>query len=519
MKKAYWFIGKQYKWLELNKGNVETDVLAKAGVRLKNFKVFSYENLKQAQNEILKVYENTGYPFANIRLSNFLVDNAGKVYAELYLEKEKLVIIDSLTVKGSAKINNRFLSNYLEIEQGDVYNEKKLRAISRRISELPFLKEIRKPYIDFKGDKAKVRTFLDKEQASKFDFVIGVLPQSGNEGGINISGDGLIELVNPFGLGEEMKLKYSGYPGKSRELKSRIQYPYLPVIPIGVDASFNLYLQDTIYRTTEARIGFRYNLGGTNYVQFYYENRSTALLGFDEQQLINNLELPDILDIANNYYGFQYRWQSLDYRLNPLKGWDISVNAAFGTKRVKRNAKIMSLQNPEDEFFSYGQLYDSISIKNLQIRTEFEIGKYWQLGQLSTLLTRWKGAVLRNLGNSEQRVIVHENEQYRIGGNQLLRGFDEQSIQADMYHILTLEFRYLLARNSNAFIFTDIGNRSNLLLNEKNRRVDFPYGFGLGVNFETKAGIFGLSYALGTQQGNPIQFRSAKIHFGYQNYF
>ena len=48
---------------------------------------------------------------------------------------------------------------------------------------------------------------------------------------------------------------------------------------------------------------------------------------------------------------------------------------------------------------------------------------------------------------------------------------------------------------------------------------DFPFGFGAGLNFETKAGIFGLSYALGKQNNNPIDFKSAKIHFGYVNIF
>ena len=44
---------------------------------------------------------------------------------------------------------------------------------------------------------------------------------------------------------------------------------------------------------------------------------------------------------------------------------------------------------------------------------------------------------------------------------------------------------------------------------------DFPVGFGVGVALETKVGVFGLTYALGTQQGNPILFNNSKVHFGY----
>ena len=49
----------------------------------------------------------------------------------------------------------------------------------------------------------------------------------------------------------------------------------------------------------------------------------------------------------------------------------------------------------------------------------------------------------------------------------------------------------------------------------------WPFGFGLGLTLETKAGLFGLSYAIG-KDSDPSRFvnlRNAKIHFGYVNYF
>ena len=48
---------------------------------------------------------------------------------------------------------------------------------------------------------------------------------------------------------------------------------------------------------------------------------------------------------------------------------------------------------------------------------------------------------------------------------------------------------------------------------------DRPFGFGSGMSFETKAGIFSITYALGKQFDNPIKFSSAKIHFGFVNFF
>ena len=48
---------------------------------------------------------------------------------------------------------------------------------------------------------------------------------------------------------------------------------------------------------------------------------------------------------------------------------------------------------------------------------------------------------------------------------------------------------------------------------------DTPLGFGAGVNFETKAGIFTFNYALGQQFENPLLVRNAKVSFGFRNIF
>ena len=47
-------------------------------------------------------------------------------------------------------------------------------------------------------------------------------------------------------------------------------------------------------------------------------------------------------------------------------------------------------------------------------------------------------------------------------------------------------------------------------------RFDTPFGFGAGVHLAVKSGVFYLEYALGRQLGNPISFKTGKIHFGVQ---
>jgi len=44
-------------------------------------------------------------------------------------------------------------------------------------------------------------------------------------------------------------------------------------------------------------------------------------------------------------------------------------------------------------------------------------------------------------------------------------------------------------------------------------------GVGLGIAFETKAGIFNMSYAVGKRDDSNFNLRQAKIHLGYVNFF
>jgi hemolysin activation/secretion protein len=109
------------------------------------------------------------------------------------------------------------------------------------------------------------------------------------------------------------------------------------------------------------------------------------------------------------------------------------------------------------------------------------------------------------------------NEMFRLGGYARLRGFDEESILAQYYSIFSAEYRLIIGGASYISMFGDYAWI-------KNEDVDLPFedrpfGFGFGLNLETKAGIFGMRVAVGAQRGNAINFDNARLHFGYVNRF
>jgi len=98
-----------------------------------------------------------------------------------------------------------------------------------------------------------------------------------------------------------------------------------------------------------------------------------------------------------------------------------------------------------------------------------------------------------------------------------LRGFDEESIFSSAYGVGTAEYRYLLGQNSFLAAFVDYGISTNSSL--ETHEINNFLGAGVGMSFETKAGIFNISYAAGKRDEQKFNLRQSKIHLGYVNYF
>jgi hypothetical protein len=99
-----------------------------------------------------------------------------------------------------------------------------------------------------------------------------------------------------------------------------------------------------------------------------------------------------------------------------------------------------------------------------------------------------------------------------------MRGFDEESIFATLFGIFTLEYRLLIGQNSWFYLFGDYGYMEDRRFNRP-ARFNRPLGFGGGMTFETTAGVFGISLAVGKQGNVPFDFRNPKVHFGYVSIF
>lgn len=522
---AYLFVGQRYEWANLDAKHIAPEYLQAIGYKERFYQnvPFHYTEIEKLQEKLLKYLEDHAYPFAQVYLDSIRIEEQ-QISAQLHINRGPLIRLDPIKInarkqkgkkEGKVRIGRKFLSSYLGLQEGKLYDESKVQKIQRRINELAYLQTFKPPYIIFVEDKAEINLFLANKRASQFDILVGVQPNDDpnvpNRTRIELTGLVNIDLLNPFGTGKRIKLAWQQLKVGTSELELAFEYPYIANLPFGTNLGFQLYKRDSSYIDIIVDVGFEYLFGGNNSVKGFWRNTTTNLLNIDTLRIRTTRQLPSQLDIRNSTFGVHYQYRNLDYRFNPRKGFSSQVTASFGLKRIRKNTQILDITDDNNPDYSYEQLYDSIPLRSYQYSFELEHQHFFPISKWGTVLGRIRSGIIISPNP------LYNNELFRIGGNRILRGFDEESIFASWYNVLTAEFRVIFGQNSYVYAFGDLAYTQTRSVEQEIN--DFPYGFGLGIALGTKVGVFAISYALGAQQGNPLIFKNAKIHFGYIGLF
>lgn len=492
--------GPAYVWNKIKLADDLKSLPSSAEIRTTSIegKPVSPDKIKGLSRRLLTYFENNGYPFAAVRYTDMSFDGS-KVNATLTVMKGDLVLMDSIAIAGDCKLSKTYLTNYLSLSPGDIYDERLIRRIADRIKELPMVSEIRPYTVAFSQDKCRLTLYLKDKKSSQVDGIIGVQPPSANAGGdakTRVTADVRIRLLSSFGRGELFDFNWKQPSPLTQNLKAKFSYPFLFNTAFGADAGIAIFKQDTTYVDVEFEGGAQFILDGGNYLKVFVKDKRSNLVSTDRYK--NATVLPPFADVRKTLYGAALRKFELDYRLNPRKGYAAELSMSAGNRIVEVNSALPDA------------VYDSVELKSLQINGELTSSFFFPISSRLVLAWQLKGGWTAGEG-------LFENELYRVGGISTIRGFDEESIRAESYAITTAEIRFLLDRNSNLKAFFDQGwyERGT----GPNYIRDIPFGFGAGISFDSKLGIFSIDYALGSEQGNPILFKSAKVHFGVVNYF
>lgn len=481
---VYVHLGPVYRWqaLRLQLPEAFADARPRKTHKLPG-KSVAVTEVQMWYESLLQAAENRGYPFARLWLDSVVLHEQ-QFSASLRMEPGRMVTYDSLRIAGNLPLKPWVLARYLQLREGELYDERQVQQINRRINALPYAQQSAASQLYFYNQKASWVIHANKRPVSSFDGMLGLFPGTGNGGGVLLTGDLNLLLWSAFKRGERIAFNWRSLQPGTQDLRTGLRWPFLLRSPVGFDGDFRLFRRDSSFLEVQSLLGLEYTFSPGNYLKGYWQQRNYRLLdGAGSAALAQGR-------VDGQLYGLEYSMQRLDKAFNPYRGWLLVMGAGAGTREISLQAQSNEQQRRVPQY-------------GMQLDAQFfvPVKKRWQAH--ASLLGRaiW----------SEQ---LFANEQFRLGGFKTLRGFDEESLQATRYLLWNIEQRFLLDANSWLYAFANGGWLQQQLIDRN--ASDRPLGFGLGLTFQNKTGVFNVAYALGSSATQQLRVANAKVHLGYR---
>ena len=445
---------------------------------------FTPNELSATLKKIENAYLNNGYPFVRIKLIEHVWDG-DQLSVTLDVNTGKFDNWSKINVRGDSSISPKYISNLLNIRIGDPYSEKEVALISSRINQVSFIKEIKSSEILFTKEGVELFLYLESVPISSANGIIGFQPDATTQR-LSLTGDVHLKLMDVFHRGELLDLQWQSIRKQTQSLEVKVNYPFLFNTSFGLDGNFNLYKRDSTFLELNSTAGVQYFLKKGNYLKVFYNNISSNVLSGGA----NNPSFSNLGSVKSNNYGISYTYKQIDYVPNPSRGLSFLLEGAAGTRKSQVSDTSETLRSNTFRGKIIGEIFIPLAKRHtirINSSTEFYFADR-----------------------------IYENEVYRYGGLNSQRGFNEDALFATTKTTATIEYRFLLDKNSHVFAFYDQSWYEN---NAKTYYNDAPFGFGAGFSFSTNFGVFSISYALGKEFSNPILFSNSKVHFGYIVYF
>ena len=424
--------------------------------------------LKQQLAEL----ELKGFSLATLKLVDFQKQN-NTLYATLKVDTNKKRVLNEIVINGYEKFPEGHKKNMQRLYRKKKFNKNNLDKIYKDFNNFRFITQTRYPEILFTEDSTKVYVYLEKAKANKFDGYIGF--SNDEESKLKFTGYLDLSLINILNSGEEFNLYWKSDDNKQVTFNAGIEIPYIFKSPLGVKANLNIFKQDSTFQNTKTAIDLGY----------YFTNNTKLYLGYQstESSDIQNSNNSAISDFESSFVTSTFEYKNyIDELLFPEK-----TKLIFKTGIGNRSSK---LETNKQTFFE----------------VNFSHNLYLNKRNVVYLKSQ-------NFYLSSNKFII--NELYRFGGIQSIRGFNENSLQANTFTSLLTEYRFILSTNLYIHSVLDYGFYQDPTSKTKNNLLGLGFGFGI----LSKNGLFNLIYANGSTGRQAIKLANSVVQIKFTTKF
>lgn len=467
---AHFFLGKKIERIKIKYGDDFNNNLLNfiAHTSGENSFEIVITALEKSLNTLNSKIAEQGDPFSTLQLVNITKDRPDLISAELKIITNQKRRIDNIIVKGYEKFPKSYIKRFLKLKKGKTFNLTEIKKKVELLEDLRFAKKLREPEVLFTKDSTTLYLYVEKAKTNNFDGFLGF---GTNENTNKIEFDGYLDLrlINNLNYGETINLFYKSDEIDQQTFRVDTELPYLFGSPVGLQAGLNIFRKDTTFSNAKQYAKINYQINSQHKVSAGISStKSTNLLDSDTSVLN---------DYTTNYYTLGYNFTKPQFYdpLFPINFW-LDFSTGFGDRQN-------DLGNQNQTVFNI----DSYKIFNLNSK--------------NSIYTRFNGAIL----NSDDYL---DNELFRFGGINSIRGFEENSLVANLYGVVNTEYRYRLSNGIYIHSVLDAAYFENQITDTKEKL----FGFGFGLGLLTNAGLFRLNYSSGKSENRQFKLSDSKVH-------
>ena len=441
--------------------------------------VLPYTEIESFLNNTLQKLEQNGFAFAKLKLTN-IKKKANSLYAALQFESGQQRQLNAIVVQyNESNKKNSFPAGHLKQMnrkyRNSTFNQDIVRKIQDDFTKFSFVNQIKSPEILFTKDTTKVYVYLEKRKSNTFDGFIGFANNESSK--LVFNGYLDLTLENTIKAGEQFSLYWKSDGNNQKTFKASLDLPYIFRTPIGMKAQIHIFKQDSIFQNTKTSIDLGYFIDYKTRIYLGYQSTESS----DIQNTNNSM----ISDYTNSFLSTNLEYSKLD-----------PTNATFPKKM---NISIqMGLGNRETT--------DTIETAGTSKQTYITINAMYNfyLNPKNCININYQNYFLK----SDSYII---NELYRFGGVKSIRGFAENSLQANFMTAVITEYRYVISPDLYLHSILDYGYYKDESSNYESNLL----GLGLGIGLRTKNSNLKLNLSNGTTKSAKIQFSNTIINLNY----
>ncbi len=396
------------------------------------------------------------------------------IYAEL--KRGKRFFSSGLFFSGLSDFSPKYLSRISGYRDSLLLSENNLKRLQAELRGSELFEEVSEPVILQQEDKSVILFAVQERQLSQLDGVLGYSPDAA--GNARIVGDIEASLWNVAGEGNSLDVRYQRLRPETSRLKLGISQHWIGEIPVGFEAGFGIYQNDSTYQTRKLALDAFYWLGPG----FRLTGGISSLVS---SSAVTDQRLNREPDGKKQSASLGFSYSQLDRYELPRSGYRLSISLGLSNKDLD-----------EDSLLSYRQQ---------EIRGTASI--YIPVSALSAVAIGIHGYY-----NLSERYT--ESDLVRFGGVNSLRGYAEEQFLASELLWGDMEYRYFIRPDSYLFGFGALARYYRPpLVNESDdsfSQAGLLYSAGLGISYRTRAGRLKFTYALSPRES----LGNGKVHIG-----